>query len=1596
MDTDPRPIIWPDGLSDAQLPIYLALPLQEYLREDNPRVRLHWMLDTIEVAIRWTVAVAVAEIRADVGGGLPDAVKRSLHDHIERPTVGRWVGMLRTLSRSAPSHPLSPSTFALHDACIAPLFSADGSETESLLVLRNRVAHGGGMSSRKSAELLAAHDSRFLDLMRAIRGCTDGLLIQGRAGQEVVELRGAAVVAAADALSPIAEPEAAWLSDGQRVLSLSPLVTFAPVRVLGKDGQLITRSAEPVPQIYARSGPQSLSYTPLGRDEAHSERDEVDAFRSLFGLDEARAARKGRRREFAPTDFLREASDLAEGLIGRQTEVRTIKSWIKTCPTRAGGPRIGWLSAGPGIGKSMVLARVARDLGNSSHHALYYHRFSTGDVRNNRRMFLQLFQEALWAWAPLQARTGPPVSGDVEVLLEDVRDRLAQLASLAPPSPRAPPPCFRVLLDGVECIAAVDPDFLPMIHQLALPGSVWLLAGRPSPALTGADVHTLFAPDGLPPMCPGDIRSLLLEGLGHARYALLRRDEDDADDAHIHNAFVETVVARAEGLPLYVELLLDDLRSGFLTVQDEDKLPDGLSTYYEDLISRMGISDVQINLILLICMLARAEEPLDLMAIRFLLSTAADTGEDELIPEDAEHVTAVLRAGRSLLREATAASGERAYTLYHQGFREYITATPALQRTRRRAEGLLHQMADRWAELPAGNLRNHMFRWGTEYALWWGRRRGLAAARRRLTDFAYLSARTAALPSLENLDLAREYSDVRAALGEGDVEFTAWERFFQAHDHLLRRGSALWGSEKILLQVAMEYADSSPITQAAEAWMATAAPWLWLRRDRRPVHVALRATEAVFEGHARKIDGALLLPGDRALSWSMDTTARLWDLTAGSCLVVLEGHSKRLKGAAALPDDRAVTWSDDSTVRVWSLADGSEQHCLTGHSKPVESAVLLGAHLLTASRDKTARLWDLTAGACVGVFAGHKRWIKGLTALPDGRFLTWDRTVRLWTPDADKPLHILTGHTADVLGVLPLGALAVSWSRDGTARLWDLTDGSARAVLPSSSPVLGVIAADGVLLGWREDGSLALWDAEDGRPLGVLTGHTAAAAGAMALPGGRALSWAVDGELRTWDLQAVAPIATLRGHEGAVSAVVALPDDRLFVGSSRGPVSVWGAGHLLASLPGHSTTVEGMALLPDGRVLSWSSDRTLRCWSTDPALLARVAEIEAANASPDDHTDYVSGTKMLPDGRVLSWSRDKTLRLWGAREVTVLRGHTGAVEGARVLPDGRILSWSADCTLRIWADGVSVAVLLGHSKSIKGVRTQGDALLSFSSDGTLRLWSLADGAARAVLEGHRKLIKGARFLPDGRVLSWSSDSTLRLWSADGTPLATLEGHSRIIEGAALLPDGRVLSWSSDSTLRLWSADGTPLATLEGHAAKKSVKGAVVLRDGRILSWSNDKTLRLWSSQGAMLAVLVGHTGEVVFAAGLPDGGIISHARDNAFRLWTAAGEPAGVISAERAPLEWTAAWMVWKTARRAAWTCGVAVVDETPGGVRLLIADADGPVVVRWHGQRGRWFADAVTAAGGVVARDTARLYGLQLHHGLRPIDLDEAQRLIT
>ena len=291
---------------------------------------------------------------------------------------------------------------------------------------------------------------------------------------------------------------------------------------------------------------------------------------------------------------------------------------------------------------------------------------------------------------------------------------------------------------------------------------------------------------------------------------------------------------------------------------------------------------------------------------------------------------------------------------------------------------------------------------------------------------------------------------------------------------------------------------------------------------------------------------------------------------------------------------------------------------LTGHGGPVRAVLPLpdGQHIVSASFDHAVILWDARAGQARAVARWHRGSVNALALLPDGRIASAGEggRIALWAPGLGaEPAQILEGHTGQVAALAARGENLASAAWYGSARLWNLADGSAKILEGHRGNVNAVaFRADGTLVSAGFDGTIRLWAAdgsnqiiaEAGLPLNAL----------IALPDGGLAAGGVDGILRL-----IAANGAMREVEAGARPIVALSLDasgaRLAVASLGGNVTIWGleAARLLHTLEGPGLPVWSLAFAPDGRLL-WTggADRQVRRWN---ALSGRAIGPIAAPAA---------------------------------------------------------------------------------------------------------------------------------------------------------------------------------------------------------------------------------------------------------------------------------------------------------------------------------------------------------------------------------------------
>jgi WD40 repeat protein len=121
-----------------------------------------------------------------------------------------------------------------------------------------------------------------------------------------------------------------------------------------------------------------------------------------------------------------------------------------------------------------------------------------------------------------------------------------------------------------------------------------------------------------------------------------------------------------------------------------------------------------------------------------------------------------------------------------------------------------------------------------------------------------------------------------------------------------------------------------------------------------------------------------------------------------------------------------------------------------------------------------------------------------------------------------------------------------------------------------------------------------------------------------------------------------------------------------------------------------------------------------------------------------------------------------------------------------------------------------LGTLTGHTGHVQSVAISPErqALVTGSSDKTIKIWNLFTSQEVYALTGHEDTVRCVAISPDGQTLvSGSSDKTIKVWNlATGKEARTLTGHTNGVVSLAISPDGQMLvSGSLDKTIKVWGA-----------------------------------------------------------------------------------------------------------------------------------------------------------------------------------------------
>uniref|UniRef100_A0A674D402 Apoptotic protease-activating factor 1 n=1 Tax=Salmo trutta TaxID=8032 RepID=A0A674D402_SALTR len=536
--------------------------------------------------------------------------------------------------------------------------------------------------------------------------------------------------------------------------------------------------------------------------------------------------------------------------------------------------------------------------------------------------------------------------------------------------------------------------------------------------------------------------------------------------------------------------------------------------------------------------------------------------------------------------------------------------------------------------------------------------------------------------------------------------------------------------------------------------------------------------------------------------------------------LVVQPHQGSIYAACFSHDGTKIASCGSSkTLRVFKSTSGEKMLEIQAHDDEVLCCAFSPDDrlLATCSSDRKVKVWNVERGTLMRMFEEeHEEQVNHC------QFTNTRRRLLLATCSNDKKaLMLWTGPPNTMFGHLepvnhccfsPDDAYLSTSSSDGTLKLWEVS---------SANEWKSIDVAD-MFPEQREQTAVMVkcstWSA-DGRTI------ICAARNAVFV------------SIRTSRLSTVHLLTITLCHVGTHMVAI---DMTSYVSS----LQLWDieTSKKMADCSGHLSWVHGVQFSPDGSLLlSCSDDQTVRVWETN-----RVHTSSAVCLKRDSDV-------LFNNGDITVVAADNRNRLQ-VRGLATLQGHTRTVLHCQFTPEGHtLITSSEDTTMRVWRWRTGECVVLeGHKEQVRcfSLLTTSPSsethLLSWSFDGTIKVWDMSSGERLQDLVCHQGAVLACDVSPDGQLFATTSaDKTAKVWSsASWECVRLLNGHQDCVRSCRFSWDGRRLATGDDNgEIRLWNVkDGTLLkiCSRDNKDAMDSLHGGWVTD----LHFSPDNTVLL--------------------------------------------------------------------------------------------------------------------------------------------------------
>ncbi|XP_070709625.1 apoptotic protease-activating factor 1 [Pempheris klunzingeri] len=549
--------------------------------------------------------------------------------------------------------------------------------------------------------------------------------------------------------------------------------------------------------------------------------------------------------------------------------------------------------------------------------------------------------------------------------------------------------------------------------------------------------------------------------------------------------------------------------------------------------------------------------------------------------------------------------------------------------------------------------------------------------------------------------------------------------------------------------------------------------------------------------------------GAKIASCGASKTLKVFRSTSGEKLTEVQAHDDEVLCCAFSPDDHLLaTCSSDRKVKVWNVERAMLLRVFEEeHEEQVNYCEFTNTSrrllLATCSNDKfmNVKLWNLNKPSSQNTMFGHFEPVNHCCFSPDDTYVSTssnDGTVKVFQVSSANEWKTINVRNALAEGDEEVLVKCSTWTADGKRV---------------------ICAARNAVLVFDVETSDMLLEIRTNRLSTVQYCHACPTSNLLAIAFS---NYAVE----LWDLE---------------------------------------ANKKMADCSGHLSWVQRVQFSPDGsQLLSCSDDQTVRLWETkkvhtssavclkrDSDVLFGDEEIIVSAADNCNRLQVRDGRK----GSVLFQSEEKSSRI---RSTCLCRQPSAVVLGQE---DGTVQVLDVP-------SGKLLTTLQGHTKTVLHCQFShnGQILITSSEDTTIRVWRWQSGECK-VLQGHKEQVRCVSLLSsstaDTRLLSWSFDGTVKMWDIEsGEKLQDLEAHRGAILSCHISPDGCLFATTSaDKTAKLWNCESWQcIHTLSGH--QDCVRSCRFSWDSQSLATGDDNgEIRLWCVKDGCLLKICSRDGK---------------------------------------------------------------------------------------------------------------------------------------